>query len=60
MSILGVALDAATVIVAIDPGKVSNWVWVSNGEALLFEPVSLPVSRQGVGRLRICSPSMQR
>src|SRR5712671_6383130 len=48
MSVLEVALDPATVIVAVDPGKVLNRVWVSNGAGLLTEPVSLPVSRQGV------------
>jgi transposase len=48
MSMLAVALDPATVIVAVDPGKVLNRVWVSNGAGLLAEPVSLPVSRAGV------------
>jgi hypothetical protein len=51
MSMLDVALDPATVIVAVDPGKVMNRVWVSNGTGLLTEPVSLPVSRGGIGRL---------
>lgn len=51
MSILDVALDPATVVVAVDPGKVMNRVWVSNGSGLLAEPVSLPVSRAGVGSL---------
>jgi transposase len=51
MSILEVALDPATVIVAVDPGKVANRVWVSNGAGLLSDPVSLPVSREGIGRL---------
>jgi transposase len=48
MSMLAVALDPATVIVAVDPGKVLNRVWVSNGAGLLAEPVSLPVSHEGV------------
>ena len=48
MSMLGVAFDPATVIVAVDPGKVLTRVWVSNGAGLLAEPVSLPVSREGV------------
>src|SRR5262245_48834152 len=48
MGLLAVALDPATVIVAVDPGKVLNRVWVSNGAGLLAEPVSLPVSREGV------------
>jgi hypothetical protein len=48
MSMLGVALDPATVIVAVDLGKVLNRVWVSNWAGLLAEPVSSPVSREGV------------
>src|SRR5712691_4079812 len=51
MSILEVALDPGTVIVAVDPGKVANRVWVSNGAGMLSDPVSLPVSREGIGRL---------
>jgi transposase len=51
MPMLGVALDPTTVIVAVDPGKALNRVWVSNGAGLLEEPVSLPVSREGIGRL---------
>ncbi|WP_157988114.1 IS110 family RNA-guided transposase [Jiangella endophytica] len=48
MSMLEVALDRGAVIVAVDPGKVMNRVWVSNGNGLLTEPVSLPVARSGV------------
>lgn len=51
MSVLDVALDPATVIVAVDPGKVLNRVWVSNGSGLLTKPASLPVSREGIARL---------
>jgi transposase len=51
MAILEVALDPATVIVAVDPGKVRNRVWVSEGAGLLEGPLSLPVSREGIGRL---------
>lgn len=51
MSMLGVAVDPARVIVAVDPGKVMNRVWVSNGAGLLEAPVSLPVSRAGVAGL---------
>jgi transposase len=51
MSMLEVALDPATVIVAVDPGKVVNRVWVSNGTGLLADPLSLPVSREGIDRL---------
>jgi transposase len=48
---LDVALDPSTVVVAVDPGKVMNRVWVSNGLGLLEEPVSLPVARSGIERL---------
>ena len=51
MSILQVALEPSTVVVAIDPGKVMNRVWVSNGNGLLEEPVSLPVARSGIAAL---------
>jgi hypothetical protein len=51
MSMLGVALDPATVIVAVDPGKVLNRIWVSNGAGMLTEPLSLPVAREGISRL---------
>jgi hypothetical protein len=42
---VGVAIDPAILIVAVDPCKVMNRVWVSNGAGLPEEPVSLPVSR---------------
>lgn len=48
MSMLKVALDPATVVVAVDPGKVSNRVWISDGTGWLEEPVSVPVSSAGV------------
>lgn len=51
MGMLEVALDPATVVVAVDPGKVMNRVWVSDGSGLLEEPVSLPVARSGVAAL---------
>src|SRR3954447_4104719 len=51
MAMLDVALDPATVVVAVDPGKVMNRVWVSNGTGLLKEPVSLPVARAGITAL---------
>src|SRR4051795_3333907 len=39
-------------VVAIDPGKVSNRVWLASGErGLIGEPVSLPVLRDGVEEL---------
>lgn len=51
MGLLEVALDPATVVVAVDPGKVMNRVWVSNGAGLLEEPASLPVARSGIAVL---------
>jgi transposase len=39
------------VIVAIDPGKAVHRVWVTSGDGLLGEPVSLPTSRAGLERL---------
>lgn len=51
MSILQVALEPSTVVVAVDPGKVMNRVWVSNGTGLLEEPVSLTVARSGITAL---------
>ena len=51
MAMLDVALDPATVVVAVDPGKVMNRVWVSNGTGLLEEPLSLPVARAGITAL---------
>jgi transposase len=39
-------------VVAVDPGKVSNRVWLTSGAAgLIGEPVSLPVLGEGVDRL---------
>ncbi len=39
-------------IVAIDPGKVCNRVWLTTGErGLIGEPASLPVLREGVDAL---------
>jgi transposase len=39
-------------VVAIDPGKVTNRVWLTTGErGLIGEPVSLPVLRDGVDEL---------
>jgi transposase len=53
MSVLDVALDPSTVIVAVDPGKACNRVWISNGSGLLVDPVSLPVSRDGIAQLEL-------
>lgn len=51
MSVLGIALDPSTVIVAVDPGKAFNRVWISDGSGSLAEPMLLPVSRDGISRL---------
>lgn len=53
MSVLDVALDPTTLVVAVDPGKVMNRVWVSDGSGLLADPVSLPVSRAGIDSLEL-------
>ncbi len=49
MGLLHEALPASTLVVAIDPGKVSNRVWLSTGEAgAVVPPLSLPVLRPGL------------
>ena len=48
MSVLAAPLEPSTLVVAIDPGKVSNRVWLSDGSGLVLEPVTVPVSGQGV------------
>lgn len=53
MSMLDVALDPTTVVVAVDPGKVTNRVWVSDGTGLLDQPVTLPVARVGIEGLEV-------
>lgn len=53
MSVLEVALDPATVIVAVDPGKAFHRVWISNGVGLLADPMSLSVSREGISQLEL-------
>jgi len=53
MSVLGIALDPATVIVAVDPGKAFNRVWISDGSGSLVDPMSLPVSSDGISRLAV-------
>src|SRR5215210_5887516 len=45
-------ISSDRLIVAIDPGKVTNRVWLTTGErGLIGEPVSLPVLRDGVDEL---------
>jgi hypothetical protein len=46
------AVPAAALVVAVDPGKVRNRVWLTSGErGLIGEPASLPVLREGVEAL---------
>ena len=45
-------IPADRLVVAIDPGKVCNRVWLTSGErGLIGEPVSLPVLRDGLDEL---------
>jgi len=44
-------VSSGRVIVAIDPGKAVNRVWVTTGAGLVGEPVSVPTSRDGLDRL---------
>lgn len=45
-------LPASSLVVAIDPGKAFNRVWLTSGErGLIGRPVSLPVLRDGVDEL---------
>jgi hypothetical protein len=52
VGLLHEALPPSTLVVAIDPGKVSNRVWLSSGEAgPVVPPLSLPVLRPGLDQL---------
>jgi transposase len=51
--ILDVALPQSALVVAVDPGKVMNRVWVSDGSGLLANPASMPVSREGIASLEL-------
>lgn len=44
-------LARSTLVVAIDPGKVMNRVWVSDGDGPVTDPVSISVSRAGIQEL---------
>jgi transposase len=45
-------VPASSLVIAIDPGKAINRVWLTSGErGLIGEPVSLPVLRAGVDEL---------
>ena len=46
-------IPASSLVVAIDPGKAFNRVWLTTGEdGLIGDPVSLPVLREGVDQLQ--------
>lgn len=52
MDLLQRALPVDRLVVAIDPGKVNNRVWLSTDtNGLLVEPMTLPVLRQGLEQL---------
>jgi transposase len=52
MDLLRREVPASSLVVAIDPGKAFNRVWLTSGErGLIGEPVSLPVLRDGVDEL---------
>ena len=52
MGLLQEALPASTLVVAIDPGKVTNRVWLSIGATgEVVPPLSLPVLRPGLEQL---------
>ena len=48
MSLLQAALEPSTLVLAVDPGKVAHRIWLSDGSGLLVEPMSMPVSRDGL------------
>jgi len=46
------ALSVDTLVVAVDPGKAQNRVWLSTDtEGLVLDPVTLPVLRPGLDEL---------
>ena len=52
MDLLRREVPATSLVVAIDPGKAFNRVWLTTGErGMIGEPVSLPVLRDGVDEL---------
>lgn len=53
-------LEGGRVIVAIDPGKVLNRVWITTADGLVGEPLSLPTSRSGLERLHALVASERR
>jgi transposase len=52
VELLRQVIPATALVVAVDPGKVSNRVWLTSGErGLIGEPVSLPVLAEGIETL---------
>lgn len=52
MDLLRREVPARSLVIAIDPGKAFNRVWLTTGErGMIGEPVSLPVLRDGVDAL---------
>jgi hypothetical protein len=52
VELLRQAIPARVLVVAVDPGKVSNRVWLTSGErGLIGEAASLPVLREGIDTL---------
>ena len=52
MDLLRREVPATSLVVAVDPGKAFNRVWLTTGErGLIGEPVTLPVLREGVNEL---------
>ena len=46
------ALPVDTLVVAVDPGKAQNRVWLStDADGLLLDPLTLPVLRSGIEEL---------
>ena len=52
VELLHQVVPATALVVAVDPGKVSNRVWLTSGERrLIGEPVWLPVLGEGADTL---------
>jgi hypothetical protein len=53
VGLLREALPASTLVIAVDPGKVNNRVWLSSSAAgMAVEPLPLPVLRPGLEALQ--------
>jgi len=52
MDLVSAELPATTLVVAVDPGKVTNRMLLANGEqGLIGQPVSLSTQREGIERI---------